>query len=239
MCESPMTIAIIPARGGSKRIPEKNIRPFLGKPIISRSIETALISGVFDRVIVSTDSDRIAEVAVAAGAEVPFRRPAELAGDVTPTAPVVQHAVTWLKGQGVTPEYVCCIYPTAPFMRVSDLKCGYDLIRERGVGSVFTVTSFSFPIFRSLRLTPTGGVEMFWPEHEVTRSQDLPEAYHDAGQFYWLDVQRLMSEGRLYSSDALPLILPRYLVQDLDTLEDWETAEHMYRAVVGRGANES
>ena len=233
-----MTVAIIPARGGSKRIPGKNIRPFLGKPIISRSIETALQSGIFDRVIVSTDSDRIAEVAEASGAEVPFRRPEELADDITPTAPVVQHAVAWLNSHGVEPEYVCCIYPTAPFMRISDLKVGYDLIRERGVGSVFTVTSFAFPIFRSLKLAESGAVEMFWPEHEVTRSQDLPDAYHDAGQFYWLEVERLMSEGRLYTTDALPLILPRYLVQDLDTLEDWDTAQHMYRAIIRKETGE-
>jgi len=226
-----MNIAIIPARGGSKRIPGKNIKLFAGKPIIAYSIEAAKASGVFDRIIVSTDSDEIAQVASAYGAEIPFLRPQELSDDHTPTAPVIAHAIQWVKDRGDSPEFACCIYATAPFVRPEFIKQGYGTIVTYNVASVFSVTTFSFPIFRSLRITDEGTLAMFWPEHELTRSQDLPEAYHDAGQFYWLKVDAFLASSKMYTSDAMPVILPRYLVQDIDTPEDWVTAEKMFQAL--------
>jgi pseudaminic acid cytidylyltransferase len=234
-----MNVAIIPARGGSKRIPRKNIKLFAGKPIISYSIEAARQSGVFRRIIVSTDSDAIARVALEHGAEVPFMRPAELADDHTPTAPVVLHALEWLAQQGEPAQCACCIYPTAPFLQPRFLRQGHELLVTRGVSSVFSVTTFAFPILRALRINERGHLEMFWPEYEYSRSQDLPEAYHDAGQFYWLNCELFFQERRIYTKDALPVILPRYLVQDIDTLEDWERAELMFRAWQGLSERET
>ena len=226
-----MNVAIVPARGGSKRIPNKNIKPFLGKPIISYSIRAAKEADVFDHVIVSTDSEEIARVAKEYGAEVPFMRPAGLADDLTPTAPVLAHALNWLAENGMSAKYACCIYATAPFVQAQYIREGYETLVNKEVASVFSVTTFPFPIFRALRIAEDGHLEMFWPEHELTRSNDLPEAYHDAGQFYWLDCETFLREQKLYSRDALPIILPRYLVQDIDTLEDWQTAERMFKAL--------
>lgn len=230
-----INVAVIPARGGSKRIPGKNIKYFAGKPIISYSIEAAKASGIFDRIIVSTDSEDIADVARSAGAEVPFARPSELSDDHTPTAPVLEHAVKWLESKGCSVKYLCCIYPTAPFVRSEDLIRGYELLIEDSVSCVFSVTEFEFTIFRGLKINDEGFIEMFWPEHELTRSQDLPQAYHDAGQFYWLDSGKFLKNKKLYAKDAKPIILPRVLVQDIDTLEDWETAEIMYEACKKKG----
>jgi pseudaminic acid cytidylyltransferase len=227
-----MNLAIIPARGGSRRIPGKNIKNFAGKPIIAYSIEAAKASQVFDRIIVSTDSDEIAEVALTYGAEIPFKRPPELSDDHTPTAPVIAHAIHWFRDRGHFPEFACCIYATAPFVGPEFIKEGYEIIvKHHNVTSVFSVTTFPFPIFRSLRITEKGTLAMFWPEYEMTRSQDLPEAYHDAGQFYWLKVDSFLKSGKIYTSDAMPVILPRYLVQDIDTSEDWLTAERMFKAL--------
>lgn len=230
-----INVAVIPARGGSKRIPGKNIKNFAGKPIISYSIEAAKASGIFDRIIVSTDSEDIADVARSAGAEVPFARPSELSDDNTPTAPVLEHVLKWLESEGCSVKYLCCIYPTAPFVRSEDLIKGYKLLIENNVSSVFSVTKFEFTIFRGLKINDEGFVKMFWPEHELTRSQDLPQAYHDAGQFYWLDSEKFLKNKKLYAKDAKPIILPRVLVQDIDTLEDWETAEIMYKACKKKG----
>ena len=228
-------VAIIPARAGSKRIPGKNLRPFNGVPMIGRSIEAAGRSGLFGRIVVSTDSDEIAAIAEKFGAECPFRRPAELADDRTPTAPVVLHALQWLAEQGSPARTACCIYATAPFIQVADLQQGYRTIADKSCGSCFSVTTFGFPIFRALKLTESGSVAMFWPEHELTRSQDLPEAYHDAGQFYWLNVARFMAEPKLYYRDSFPVILPRWRVQDIDTQEDWERAALMHRMLTEQG----
>ena len=226
-----MNVAIIPARGGSKRIPGKNVKLFAGKPIIAWSIEAAQESGIFDRIMVTTDSEEIARVARQCGAETPFVRPPELSDDFTPTAPVVAHSLEWLAAQGTPAQYACCIYATAPFVRGAAIKEGYELLTTRKVSSVFSVTTFPFPIFRALRLETDGHLAMFWPEHELTRSNDLPEAYHDAGQFYWLECATFLQNGRMYGKDALPVILPRYLVQDIDTPEDWQTAEYMHKAL--------
>jgi pseudaminic acid cytidylyltransferase len=226
-----MNVAVIPARGGSKRVPNKNMKLFAGKPIIAYSIEAAQRSGVFSRIIVSTDSEEIARVARECGAETPFLRPAELSGDFTPTAPVLLHALEWLHESGFCPEYLCCIYATAPFVGAEYIRQGLELVRREGVTSAFSVTTFPFPILRALRITESGAVTMFWPEYEMARSNDLEEAYHDAGQFYWLDCPLFQREQKLYGSQSLPVILPRYLVQDIDTPEDWETAERMFAAM--------
>jgi pseudaminic acid cytidylyltransferase len=230
-----MNVAIIPARGGSKRIPNKNIKHFAGKPIIAYSIEAAKVSGLFDRIFVSTDSEKIALTAKEYGAEVPFMRPKELSDDFTPTAPVLLHALKWLEVQGMPAKFACCIYATAPFVRPEYLKKGFRLIMRKRVSAVFSVTAFPFSIFRALNINAAGCLEMFWPEHECTRSNDLPEAYHDAGQFYWLDSKKFLKTKKIYTGDALPAILPRCLVQDIDTPEDWETAEAMYEVAKKRG----
>lgn len=230
-----MKVAIIPARGGSKRIPGKNIKLFAGQPIIAYSIKAALVSGLFQRVIVSTDSEEIAEVARGYGAETPFVRPGALADDFTTTADVILHALAWLAGQEVPVRQVCCLYATAPFVQTQYLREGLDLLTRSGVASVFTVTSYAASIFRALQLASDGRLAMLWPEYELTRSNDLPTAFHDAGQFYWLDALRFMAEKRLYSVDSRPVVLPRYLVQDIDTPEDWQTAEAMYFALQAMG----
>jgi len=226
-----MNLAIIPARGGSKRIPGKNTRLFSGKPVISYSIDVAISSGLFDKVIVTTDSDEIAGIASMYGAEVPFARPEELSDDYTATAPVIKHAIEWYQDRGVNIDYACCIYATAPFIRKTFLEQGYRIIREYRCASCYSVASFPFPIFRASKISDDGSLKMFWPEHEMTRSQDLPEAYYDAGQFYWIDAGKFLHDPRLYADDSRPVFLPRHLVQDIDTLEDWVRAEYMYKAI--------
>jgi len=225
-----MNVAIIPARAGSKRLPGKNIKNFLGKPVIAYSIEAALSLDLFDQVLVTTDSDEIADVAREYGAIVPFKRPLELSGDHTPTAPVIEHALSWLINEGKEPIYACCIYATAPFVQLNYLKEGYELLKNTGCSSSYSITSYPFPILRASKINKDGNLKMFWPEYELTRSQDLQEAFHDAGQFYWLNVKKFLIEKRLYTSDSQPVILPRYLVQDIDTMEDWIRAEYMYKA---------
>ncbi|MDZ7641811.1 MAG: pseudaminic acid cytidylyltransferase [Desulfurivibrio sp.] len=222
-----LNVAVIPARGGSKRIPGKNIKPFAGKPIIAWSIEAALASGLFDAVIVSTDSDDIAAVAREHGAETPFVRPAELADDYATTAVVVYHALEWLRDNRQLPDNVCCFYATAPFVTPAMLQESFSLLQRSDASSVFPVTSFPFPILRALTINEQGRVTMMWPEYELTRSNDLPDAYHDAGQFYWLNVPNFLQNGKLYA-DAVPFVIPRWRVQDIDTLEDWQMAEHLF-----------
>ncbi len=225
-------VALIPARAGSKRIPGKNIRPFAGRPIISYSINAAEASGLFSCIMVSTESPEIAAVAKSYGAQVPFLRPPRLADDVTPTADVVLHALEWLKKNESLPEYICCIYATAPFLQPGYLKTGFErLCRDNDATIALSVTSFAYPIFRALDIDDKGRLKMFWPEHRDTRSNDLPEAYHDAGQFYWVRTRRFLREKSLFSKGAVSVKLPRYLVQDIDTAEDWKTAEYMFKAM--------
>ena len=226
-----MNVAIIPARGGSKRIPRKNIRDFCGKPMIAWSIEAALQSGCFARVIVSTDDAEIAEVAREWGAEVPFIRPAELSDDHATTVPVIGHAVAWLHAQDCVVEQVCCLYATAPFVRVEDLRRGLALLTEAASDYAFSVTRYAFPIQRAIRLTEQGRVEMFQPEYFNTRSQDLEEAYHDAGQFYWGRAEAWLSGKMIFGPESVPVLLPRHRVQDIDTLEDWQRAEWMFKVM--------
>jgi pseudaminic acid cytidylyltransferase len=226
-----MRLAVIPARGGSKRIPRKNIRPFAGKPMIGWSIEAAQASGLFDRILVTTDDDEIARVAADFGAEVPFRRPAALADDHTPTIPVIAHAIEWQAAHGQAPAEVCCIYATAPFVRPEDLRCGFDHLQRAGCDYAFSVTSYAFPIQRALRITAGDRVAMFHPEHLQTRSQDLEPAYHDAAQFYWGNASAWLAGRPLFGETSMPVVLPRHRVQDIDTPEDWERAELMFGAL--------
>lgn len=230
-----MKIAVIPARGGSKRIPRKNVRPFLGKPIIAYSIEAAQACGLFDGVIVSTDDDEIAAVAAGFGAQIPFIRPQALADDYTGTNAVVQHALQWFAEAGLQVDLACCIYATAPLLRPEALRAGHDALLASGKSFAFSVTSFPFAVQRALRINAEGAVEALYPEHIMTRSQDLEPAYHDAAQFYWGRASAFLQGVTLYSPASVPVVLPRHLVQDIDTMEDWERAELMFSALQARG----
>lgn len=223
-----MRLAVIPARGGSKRIPQKNIREFCGKPIIARSISAAQQSGCFDKIIVSTDAPEIAEVARAFGAETPFLRPEELSCDHTATLPVIQHAIRSLPG--APPAEVCCIYATAPFLAPADIRDCRKILETTDAAYVFPVAEFPAPIQRAIRLTPEGTMAMFHPEHGLTRSQDLESAYHDAGQFYWGRTETWLSGRPIFDEKSRPFPIPRHRVQDIDTPEDWDMAEWMFRA---------
>jgi N-acylneuraminate cytidylyltransferase len=224
-----MLVAVIPARGGSKRIPRKNIRKFGGKPMIAHSIDCALQGRLFDRVIVSTDDEEIAAVAREVGAEVPFMRPPELSDDHAATIPVIAHAVEWLRSNGADPTAVCCIYATAPFIDPDDLRKGWAVLAAGPWQYVFSATTFGYPIFRSFQRHPDGGLQMFFPEHFATRSQDLPEAMHDAGQFYWGQPHAWLGHLKLFEKWSTTVEIPRWRVQDIDTLDDWSRAELMSR----------
>lgn len=226
-------IAIIPARGGSQRIPGKNIREFCGKPMIGWSIAAALESALFEEVVVTTDSEEIAEVARAAGASVPFTRPPELANNFATTIPVVRHAITALEEQSSVAKLYCCLYATAPFATPDMLREGEALLRGRPeMKFAFTVTSFPAPIHRAFEVASDGSLQMFWPENEAKRSQDLPEGYHDAGLFYWGTKEAFLTEDSVFASHSLPLIIPRHRVQDIDTEEDWHRAEHLFKVLL-------
>ena len=220
-----MRIAVIPARGGSKRIPRKNIKLFCGKPMIAWSIAVAKSSGLFEHVIVSTDDAEVADVARQWGAEVPFMRPEVLSNDYAATTPVIAHATQWALDQGFDVTAVCCIYSTAPFVQTDDLKRGWDALESGDWDYAFTVTDFAAPIFRSFKQTAEGGIEMFFPEHFDTRSQDLPVALHDAGQFYWGRPAAWLEGKRIFDRHSKSLVIPRWRVQDIDTEEDWIRAE--------------
>lgn len=223
-------IALIPARGGSKRIPGKNIREFLGKPIIAYTIEAALESGCFDRVLVSTDCPEIKKVAQEYGAEVPFVRPGDISDDYSTAIDVIKHTITWIRENNIPMDLICCIYATAPFIRVSDIIKGREMLTSDPSASyALTVTSFPFPIQRGVMIK-NDRMEMFQPEYFLTRSQDLEEAFHDAGQIYWGKPDAFLKDIPVLSKEAIPIILPRHLVQDIDTQEDWLRAEMLYKA---------
>lgn len=226
-----MKLAIIPARGGSKRIPRKNIKPFGGKPMIAWSIEAALKSDCFDHIIVSTDDQEIADIAIKHGASVPFIRPAELSDDQTGTIPVIRHAIDWFNQQGNSVEQACCLYATAPFVQAKDIQQGLEVLQQHQCDYAFSVTSYAFPIQRAIRINEKGCVEMFNPEHFYTRSQDLEEAFHDAGQFYWGQAQAWLDGRVIFTPNSVPVLLPRHRVQDIDTLEDWVRAEWLFKAI--------
>ena len=226
-----MNLCVIPARGGSKRIPRKNIREFCGKPMIAWSIEAARASGCFDQVIVSTDDAEIAVVAQQWRAAVPFMRPAELADDFAGTTPVMAHAVQWHHAHGYELTAVCCLYATAPFVEPADIKEGLKLLEQAAADRfVFTATAYASPIQRALRLDLASGEAHMWQQEQFSkRSQDLEPAYHDAGQFYWGRPQAWLQSGNLFEGSK-PLLLPKWRVQDIDTQEDWIRAELLYEA---------
>ena len=223
-------IAIIPARGKSKRIPKKNIKDFFGKPLIAYSIEIALKSNLFESVLVSTDDEDIAKIAREYGAITPFMRPNELADDFADSEDVIKHALEYLKSIGKEYEFVCTIYATAPLMQESFLIEAYKKLKKSDATNCFSATSMPFPIQRAFYLDEDKRCKMFTPEFYMSRSQDLVEAYQDAGQFYWSKLSKNPSEI-MFSHDSIPIILPRYLVQDIDTLEDWRRAEIMYEVI--------
>ena len=223
-----MTVCLIPARGGSKRIPRKNILKFAGRPMIAWSIAAAHEAGCFERIIVSTDDDEIAEIAIAEGAEVPFRRPAALSDDHATTVDVIRHALDWLEESAVVPDTLCCLYATAPFVRAQDIRAGADMLKDAQFA--IPVTSFGFPIQRAVRIEQ-GRLAMFDPQNYATRSQDLDEAYHDAGQFYWGRSEAWRGDINPFGAESAPILLPRWRVQDIDTPEDWVRAELMFQAL--------
>ena len=226
-----MKIAIIPARGGSKRIPRKNIKTFCGKPMIAWSIEAALTSGCFDKVVVSTDDEEIAAVAKQWGADVPFMRPAALSDDYTGTLPVIAHAIQWFNDNVAHVDFACCLYATAPFVQADDLQRGLGTLVDTDAEYAFSVTSYPFPIQRAIKVTSDNRIEMFNPEFFNTRSQDLEEAWHDAGQFYWGKADAWLNESPIFSLCSSPVPLPRHRVQDIDTPEDWVRAEWLFKAM--------
>jgi len=221
-------VAIIPARGGSKRIPKKNIKDFHGKPLIAYSIEVALNSKLFDRVIVSTDDEEIASIAKEYGAEVPFLRPKNLSDDFTGTEDVIVHVLNQLQDSGKCYKYACTLYATAPLLQEKYLIEGFEKLKNSTAIYAFSVTSMPFPIQRTFKIDDNNRCEMFTPQYYLTRSQDLEEAYQDAGQFYWRKIDQ-KSHEIMFGKDSIPIVLPRYLVQDIDTLEDWKRAEIMYQ----------
>lgn len=230
-----MNLAVIPARGGSKRIPRKNIKEFNGQPMIAYSIKAALAAGCFHKVIVSTDDAEIARVSKQYGADVPFLRPDDLSGDHVATIPVIKHAVQWVEEQGFELNAVCCIYATAPFIQPEAVKDAFRLMQEKGSSYCFSATAYRFPIQRAIRMRDEHRVEMFMPEHFLTRSQDLEEAYHDAGQFYWGTPDAWKSEALIFAPHSTVKLLPGYLVQDIDTPDDWQRAELMHQVLQKQG----
>lgn len=221
-------IAIITARGGSKRIPRKNIKEFCGKPILAYSIEAALKSGLFDRVMVSTEDAEIAEIAEKYGAEVPFRRSEKTAGDFAATGDVLLEVLEEYRRRGERFDTICCIYPTAPFVTPERLKEAVSLLEESGADSVLPVVRFSFPPQRCV-VVKNGCLQFKWPEYAQARSQDLEPYYHDAGQFYCLKEKSFLEQKALVMSKTVPLVLPEMEIQDIDTEEDWELAQVKYR----------
>ena len=224
-----MKLCVIPARGGSKRIKKKNIKNFCGKPIIAWSIQLAIASKYFDKIIVSTDDNEIADLARSYGADVPFVRPKILSNDYTGTVPVISHAIKWQIKHCQKPIYVCCIYATAPFVKLSDIKYGLKILKSSSSEYAFSATNYAYPIQRSFRIKKNKKIKMLYPEHYNSRSQDLEEVFHDAGQFYWGLTDAWLKNKPIVSENAIPIMIPRDQVHDIDTLEDWQIAEKMFR----------
>jgi N-acylneuraminate cytidylyltransferase len=221
-------IAIIPARGGSKRIPRKNIRDFLGRPIIAYSIEAAINSGLFDEVMVSTDDEEIADVARKYGAKVPFLRSKQASDDYATTAQVLEEVIGEYSKKEQVYSFACCIYPSSPFVTKEVLTKAYDKLSREGLDSVFPVLRYSYPIWRSLKMEK-GKVIMNWPEHVKSRSQDLPPAYHDSGQFYWFNVKAFSNKRALFTDNCGAIEMTELEVQDIDNESDWAMAELKYK----------
>lgn len=220
-------LAIITARGGSKRIPRKNIKNFLGNPIIKYSIDAALNAGCFTEVMVSTDDEEIASLAISLGAKVPFIRSNENSNDFATTADVITEVLNMYKEKGEYFDYACCIYPTAPFVTGFKLNEAYKMLIEKNAETVVPIVSFGFPILRSFKMED-GLIKMNWPEYISTRSQDLPPAYHDCGQFYFIQSDLFLKNKKLFSDNSIGYEMPESEVQDIDTEEDWKVAEIKY-----------
>lgn len=226
-----MNIAIIPARGGSKRIPRKNIKPFDGKPMIAHAITAAVASGLFEHVLVSTDDEEIAVIARHWGAETPFVRPAELANDYTATVPVVAHGIQACRALGWEFNLVCCIYPGVPFIQIEDLQGALALLTQGSADYSFPVTEFPSAIQRALTRAPDGRMKPFFPQYELTRTQDLEQAFHDAGQFYWGRAEAWLKNPKIHSS-GIGYVIPNWRVVDIDTEEDWVRAEKLRASIL-------
>jgi pseudaminic acid cytidylyltransferase len=222
-------LCIIPARGGSKRIPRKNVKDFLGKPIIAYSIEAALQSNLFEEVMVSTDDFEIAEIAKRYGAKVPFMRSDSNSNDFATTSDVIMEVLGVYKKQGREFENVCCCYATAPFVTPNRLTEGFYKLVEEEVSTVFPIVAFDYPIWRSLKRDHSGKLQMNWPEHLNTRSQDLPKAYHDAGQWYWVNVEAFQIGQKLFTEKSIGIELTPLEIQDIDNETDWKIAELKYK----------
>jgi pseudaminic acid cytidylyltransferase len=220
-------VAIIPARGGSKRIPRKNILEFSGKPMIAYAIGAARQSGLFEHVVVSTDDAEIARIARVWGAEIPFMRPVELADDHTPTVPVIAHAIAACQTLGWNIEHACCIYPGVPFIQNTDINAALDLLQTSRAAYSFPITEFPSAIQRALRRMPDAKMQPFYPEYELARTQDLEPAYHDVGQFYWGKADAWLTNNKIHSS-GVGLPIPNWRVVDIDTPDDWARAEILY-----------
>ncbi len=228
------SVAIITARGGSKRIPRKNIKDFKGKPIIAYSILAALDSGIFDEVMVSTDDQEIAEVSKKYGATIPFFRSPATSDDFSNTSDVLKEVITVYQDMGQKFDYVCCIYPTAPFVTAEKIKNAFGLIEKSKADCVMPVAEFSFPIWRSVKMDENSKITFNWPENAFRRSQDLPPAYHDCGQYYFLNTERFMATGKLVSDDTIGVLTSSTEMQDIDNEEDWKLAEIKYSFLLKR-----
>ena len=224
-----MRVAVIPARGGSRRIPRKNVRAFCGRPVMAWVIETARASSLFEHVLVSTDDAEIRDIALQHGAECPFVRPAELADDHTVTSAVIGHATRWGLDAGWAIDAVCCMYPTAPLIDAGDLRRGFEALASGDWAFAIAATTYAAPIQRAFTRSADGGIQMFFPEQFSTRTQDLPVTLHDAAQFYWGRPQAWMDGRRMFDRWSVPVMIPRWRVQDIDEPEDWERAESVFR----------
>lgn len=225
-----MNMAIIPARGGSKRIPRKNIRSFNGKPMIAWSIDAAKKSGLFQHIVVSTDDEEIAKIAMSYGAEVPFLRPEELANDISPTVPVISHAINACAQLGWTSDYICCIYPCAPFITRSHLLSSFEMLKNTDADYVYPVAEYPHPVQRAMLRNQDGHMSFVTPEYEMSRTQDLIKTFHDTGQFYWGKSNAWSSQKKMHS-EGLGFVVPHWQSVDIDTLDDWRRAELIYNAM--------
>ena len=224
-------LAIIPARGGSKRIPKKNIKDFLGKPIIAYSIETALNSNLFDEVMVSSDDDEILKISEKYGASIPFVRSSPNSNDYATTIDVISEVIEKYKNIGKEFEYTCCIYPCAPFITENILKQSFEHLQQEKYDCIFPVVPFSFPIQRAVRINSKDRIEMFQPEYMQTRSQDLENSFHDVGQYYFFKTKKIIEHQKLWTDNTGCVILSETESQDIDTIEDWKLAELKYKMV--------
>lgn len=228
-----MNLAIIPARGGSKRIPRKNVKEFRGKPMIAWAIEAAKKSNLFDRIVVSSDDSEIIEVAKRWDAETPFVRPKEISDDMTPTVPVIAHAIDECHAMGWKADYVCCIYPGVPFLGADDLFGAHQVLLSSGANFVYPVTEYAHPIQRGMRQLANGQMQFIDSTNELTRTQDLEKTYHDAGQFYWGKAEAWSAHKKMHS-DGVGMVIPNWRVVDIDNLDDWKRAELLAAVIAAK-----